>query len=91
MKKDHDIDEDGYTDDRGEGPSAHAIIVKDFLPPPEVIARAIEKKKMTIQISKTAADFFMEEARKNRVPYQRMIREVLDEYVRRMRKKPGAL
>ena len=77
---------DGYKDaPEGEGMSDNAVIVEDFLPPPEVIAKAIEKKKLTIQISKMAAEFFQEEAKKHGVPYQAMIRKVLDEYVRRMK------
>ena len=75
-----------YTDEPMElGP-----IVEDLLPPPHIIAKAIEKKRLTIQISKLAADFFMEEAKKHRVPYQAMIRNVLDEYVRVTKKRGKA-
>ena len=45
--------------------------------------RLLEKEdgvKVTISLSKRSVDFFKSHARKSKIPYQRMIRRVLDEY-----------
>ena len=55
-------------------------VVEDFLPPPEELAFREETVKVTIALSKSSLEFFKQEAAKHRVPYQRMIRRLLDEY-----------
>jgi predicted DNA binding CopG/RHH family protein len=75
-----------YTDDLGDGPSEHAVIMENFLPPPGEIAKAIEKQKITIMLSASSCRFFKEEAEKYGVSYQAMIRRVLDEYAQRAKK-----
>ena len=71
MKKD-----DGYTDE----PIGPLRFIKDFLPPPDQLILKEDGVKVTISLSKRSVDFFKMHARKSRVPYQRMIRRVLDEY-----------
>lgn len=80
------FDEEGYSDDMGDGPSENAIIVPDFLPPPEELAKARTTNKISIGLDQSSIDFFKEEAKKHGVPYQRMIRNLLDEYVRAHKK-----
>jgi predicted DNA binding CopG/RHH family protein len=41
--------------------------------------------KVTLALSRRSVDFFKREAAKQHVPYQRMIRALVDEYARRMR------
>lgn len=60
-------------------------IIPNFLPPPEVLARGMKRTKITISLSSDSIDFFKEEAEKHNVQYQRMIRQVLDEYVQHHR------
>jgi predicted DNA binding CopG/RHH family protein len=69
----------GYTD----GPVGRFEIIKDFLPPPDQLILKEDGVKVTISLSRRSVDFFKAHARKSRVPYQRMIRRVLDEYAGR--------
>lgn len=55
-------------------------IVADFLPGPDELAFRDETVKVTIALSKKSVDFFKEQAEKNQVSYQKMIRRLLDEY-----------
>ena len=57
-----------------------SIQVEDFLPPPELLIPKEETKKITITLSKRSINFFKEVSRKTHVPYQQMIRKVLDTY-----------
>lgn len=63
-----------------DGPMEKVRVVDDFLPPPEELAFREETVKVTIALSKASLDFFKQEAAKHHVPYQRMIRRLLDEY-----------
>lgn len=56
--------------------------VKDFLPPPSQLVPREETVKVTLALSKESVEFFKEKAKKNKVPYQRMIRSLVDQYVR---------
>ena len=66
-----------------DGPIDQVRVVKDFLPPPEELAFREETVKITIALSKASVDFFKQEAAKHQVPYQKMIRRLLDEYTLR--------
>ncbi|MEZ4638008.1 MAG: hypothetical protein R2873_17750 [Caldilineaceae bacterium] len=66
-----------------EGPMEEVKVVDDFLPPPEELAFREETVKVTIALSKTSVEFFKHEVAKHKVPYQKMIRRLLDEYVSR--------
>ena len=55
--------------------------VKDFLPPPSQLVPREETVKVTLALSKESVAFFKEAAEKNHVPYQRMIRHLVDQYV----------
>ena len=60
-------------------------VIDDFLPPPEKLALKEETVKVTISLSKASVDFFKKYARKLHIPYQKMIRKVVDLYVARYR------
>lgn len=66
----------GYTDE----PIGRIKIIKDFLPPPDQLILKDDGVKVTISLSRRSVDFFKSHAKKSRIPYQRMIRRVLDEY-----------
>ncbi|HEY1633072.1 MAG TPA: hypothetical protein VGF56_17285 [Rhizomicrobium sp.] len=69
-----------YTDDKGE--IGEIEIIPNFLPPPEkLVLRKPETVKVTLSLDKESVAFFKREAGKHRVPYQRMIRAVVDAYV----------
>jgi predicted DNA binding CopG/RHH family protein len=55
-------------------------IIADFLPSPEFLMKKEENVKVTISLSKASVDFFKEKARMAGVPYQTMIRTVIDRY-----------
>jgi len=58
-----------------------AVIIPDFLPPPEQLVRREPKTKITIALSNRSVDFFKKHAKENNTKYQVMINEVLDRYV----------
>lgn len=62
------------------GPMEEVRIIKDFLPAPEELAFREETVKVTIALSKASVEFFKQEASRNQVSYQKMIRRLLDEY-----------
>jgi hypothetical protein len=54
--------------------------VADFLPPPDELVLADDTVKVTLSLTRRSVDFFKGEAKKRRVPYQRMIRALVDGY-----------
>ncbi len=54
--------------------------VADFLPPPELLIPKVETKKITISLSTKSITFFKNVSEKTSVPYQQLIRKVLDSY-----------
>ena len=76
-----------YTDDQGEmeggGPR-----LRDLLPPPDQLVLREDNVKVTLSLSRRSVEFFKHEAEKRRVPYQRMIRALIDEYARRQTERP---
>ena len=57
-------------------------IVSDFLPPPEKLVLRDDGVKVTISLSKHSVNFFKRHAARSKVPYQKMIRSLLDGYVK---------
>jgi len=55
-------------------------VIEDFLPAPEQLLKKEDNVKITILLSRSSIDFFKEKARKIGVPYQTMIKTVLDKY-----------
>ena len=54
-------------------------VVADFLPAPADLVPREDTVKM-VSLSRRSLDFFKREAKKRRVPYQRMIRALVDAY-----------
>jgi predicted DNA binding CopG/RHH family protein len=55
-------------------------IIDDFLPPPGELVLKEKTKKITINLSEESLNFFKEAAKQYKVPYQQMIKELLDKY-----------
>ena len=55
-------------------------VVKDFLPPPDKLVLRESNVKVTLSLSSRSVDFFKRAAKKQHVPYQRMIRALVDAY-----------
>ena len=60
--------------------------IEDFLPPPEKLIFKRPSIKVTLALSQESVEFFKKKARDHRVPYQAMIREVVQRYAERYRK-----
>jgi len=58
-------------------------VIEDFLPQPANLVAREDNVKVTLSLSRRSLDFFKREARKRRVPYQRMIRALVDAYAER--------
>jgi len=56
-------------------------LAPDFLPSPKELAQKNEQTKITISLSSESVAFFKEMAKKHQMQYQKMIRQLLDEYV----------
>lgn len=62
------------------------IVAKDFLPrPEELVFKGEETVKVSMVLDKDSVEFFKTEAKRLHVPYQRMIRNLLQEYAQRMK------
>ncbi len=57
------------------------ITVSDFLPSPEELALRQKNTKITISLSSESIAYFKETAKKHHMQYQKIIRQLLDEYV----------
>lgn len=58
-------------------------VIDDFLPSPDALVAREDNVKVTLGLSRRSLDFFKREAKARRVPYQRMIRALVDAYAER--------
>ena len=56
-------------------------LVPDFLPSPKELALKNQNTKVTISLSSESIAYFKDAAKKHHMQYQKMIRQLLDEYV----------
>jgi hypothetical protein len=56
------------------------VVVEDFLPPPDQLVLKDEGVKVTLSLSKRSVEFFKAQASRSNVPYQKMIRSLVDSY-----------
>ena len=61
--------------------------VLDFLPSPSELLRLEKKKRITLTLTEESINFFKRQAKLNHVPYQHMMRRVMDLYVERYQEK----
>lgn len=62
-------------------PIGEIKIVKDFLPPPDKLVFKRKNIKVTMALDVESVDFFKKQAERNHVPYQTMIRNLINTYV----------
>ena len=55
-------------------------VVDDFLPSPDLLVAREDNIKVTLGLSRRSVEFFKRAAKARRVPYQRMIRALVDAY-----------
>lgn len=65
------------------GDIAHVNGARDPLPSPDELAGVEDNVKVTIGLTRRSIAFFKREAKQRRVPYQRMIRMLVDAYASR--------
>ena len=63
-------------------PFDRLVVAGDVLPSPGDLVSREDTVKVTISLSKESVDFFKLEAKKHGTQYQKMIRKLLDLYVR---------
>ena len=66
-----------YTDE----PLNELKLVSDFLPTPQELSLRNQNTKITISLSTESINFFKDQANRHDMQYQRMIRQLLDDYV----------
>ena len=69
-------------------PLGRIEVIEDFLPPPDQLVLKDEGVKVTISLSKRSVEFFKAHATRSKVPYQKMIRSLLDTYCERYEEQP---
>lgn len=62
-------------------PIGEVELIADFLPSPEELAQKNRNTKVTISLSTESVAYFKDAAKKHHMQYQKMIRQLLDEYV----------
>ena len=67
-------------------PIGDVALVPDFLPSPEELALKQKHTKVTISLSSESVAYFKDTAKKHHMQYQKMIRQLLDEYVAHQKK-----
>ena len=64
-----------------DGPIGDIKLVADFLPSPKQLKLKNENTKITISLSTESVEYFKSIAARNQMQYQKMIRQLLDDYV----------
>ena len=64
-----------------DAPKGKLTVIRDFLPPPSQLVRKVDTVKVTSEFTRSSIDFLKKEAKKAKVPYQRILRALLDRYV----------
>jgi hypothetical protein len=72
---------------RRSGEIGRVRIVMDFLPPPEALVAREDNVKVTLSLSRRSVEFFKRAAKSHRVPYQRMIRALVDSHAEKQEKR----
>jgi predicted DNA binding CopG/RHH family protein len=63
-------------------------LIPDFLPAPDALVPREDNVKVTLALSRRSVEFFKRAAKKRGVPYQRMIRALVDIYAERQANAP---
>jgi predicted DNA binding CopG/RHH family protein len=75
-----------YTDDKGDfGPQGQRLTPAEIaalgIPSPEQLADRLEQTvKITVELERNSLEFLKAKAKERRVPYQRMLRELVKSY-----------
>lgn len=64
-----------------DAPKGRLTIIDDFLPPPSQLVRKEDTVKVTSEFTRSSIEFLKKEAKKADVPYEHILRVLVDEYV----------
>jgi hypothetical protein len=64
-----------------DAPKGKVTIIEDFLPPPSQLVRKQETVKVTSEFTRSSIEFLKHEAQRANVPYEIMLRSLVDKYV----------
>ncbi len=67
-----------YTDER----LAMGERVTDFLAPPSALVKREPTTKVTLEVTQSSLAFFKKQAKRARIPYQRILRALIDAYAK---------
>jgi predicted DNA binding CopG/RHH family protein len=70
-----------------KGKIGRVRVIEDFLPAPGDLVLRDDNVKVTLSLSRRSVDFFKRAAKARRVPYQRMIRALVDQYAEQQGRK----
>jgi predicted DNA binding CopG/RHH family protein len=70
-----------------KGEIGRVRVIEDFLPAPDDLVLRNDNVKVTLSLSRRSVDFFKRAAKARRVPYQRMIRALVDQYAEKQGRK----
>lgn len=73
-----------YTDE----PIGKIKVISDFLPDPRDLVLKEDTVKVTLSLTKESVEFFKKEAEENHTQYQKMIRNLVDQYAEHYRERP---
>lgn len=68
------------------GEIGRAKVIDDFLPSPDALVAREDNVKVTLGLSRRSVEYFKRAAKTRRVPYQRMIRALVDAYAEKQKK-----
>ncbi len=60
--------------------------VIDFLPPPDQLVKREKTVKITLELTEQSLEFFKRQAEQTQIPYQRMLRTLIDSYAKQHQK-----
>ncbi len=63
--------------------------VKDFLPPPSKLVKREETVKVTLELTRESVDFFKQQAQQENIPYEHMLRGLIDAYAKQHSQHPS--
>ena len=64
-----------------DAPKGKLTVIDDFLPPPSQLVRKEDTVEVTSEFTRSSIEFLKKEAKKANVPYEYMLRVLVDEYV----------
>ena len=72
-----------------DAPKGKVTIIEDFLPPHSQLVRKLETVRVTSEFTRSSIEFLKQEAQKAHLPFEIMLRSLVDEYVEQHKPEQG--